>query len=340
MSLQKIKYCPGTLAEGFDTYSPTCLKRVFNGRKVSHILPYNPPDVSEEDGKKFQQNRKRISISGVQEKVSLLLEKNNLRLTEDGEQGTYILKPIPRDLQKVDQVPANEHLTMQIARQVFDIHTAENALTFFKNGQPAYITKRFDVAEDGKKIGQEDFATLAGKTAETGGPNFKYEYSYEEMAELAHHFIPAAMVELEKLFSLIVFNYLICNGDAHLKNFGVIETQHGDYILSPAYDLINTSLHVDDTAMALNDGLFKGDYTTESFEANGFYAYDDFYEFGLKIGLVKSRVVKILDKFRSNSDSVQLLTERSFLNEEMKRAYVASYLNKLKALNYSMTGRI
>jgi len=340
MSLPEIKYCPGTLAEGFTTYSPTCLKRVFDGRKVSHVLPYNAPDVSEEDAEKFLQNRKRLSISGVQEKVSLLLEKNNLRLTEEGEQGTYILKPIPRDLRKVDQVPANEHLTMQIARQVFDIHTAENALIFFKNGDPAYITKRFDVAEDDKKIGKEDFATLAGKTAETAGPNFKYEYSYEEMADLVQQYIPAAMVELEKLFSLIVFNYLICNGDAHLKNYGVLETKQGDYILSPAYDLINTSLHVDDTAMALDEGLFKDDYTTESFEANAFYAYDDFYEFGLKIGLVKSRIIKILNKFRSNSKRVQSLTERSFLNDEMKKAYMDSYLNKLKALDYSMAGRI
>ncbi|TVQ06490.1 MAG: type II toxin-antitoxin system HipA family toxin [Balneolaceae bacterium] len=340
MSLPEIKYCPGTLAEGFDTYSPTCLKRVFNGKKVSHILPYNHPDVSEEDAEKFQQNRKRLSISGVQEKVSLLLEKNTLRLTEENEQGTYILKPIPRDLRKVDQVPANEHLTMQIARQVFGIHTAENALIFFKNGEPAYITKRFDVTEGGAKIGKEDFATLAGKTAETAGPNFKYEYSYEEMAGLVQQYIPAAMVELEKLFSLILFNYLISNGDAHLKNYGVIETKQGDYILSPAYDLINTALHVDDTAMALSDGLFKDDYNTKSFEANGYYAYDDFYEFGLKIGLMKSRVVKILNKFRTHRETVHLLTGRSYLSDEMKKAYMDSYLNKLKALNYSMDGRI
>jgi len=340
LSIPEIKYCPGTLAEGFDTYSPTCLKRVFYGKKVSHTLPYKTPEVSGEDAEKFQQNRKRLSISGVQEKVSLLLEKNTLRLTEENEQGTYILKPIPRDLRKVDQVPANEHLTMQIARQVFDIQTAENALIFFKNGDPAYITKRFDVTEDGTKIGKEDFATLAGKTSETAGPNFKYEYSYEEMAELIHQYIPAAMVELEKLFSLIVFNYLICNGDAHLKNYAVIETKQGDYILSPAYDLINTSLHVDDTAMALNDGLYKDDYTTESFEANAFYAYDDFFEFGLKVRLIKSRVIKILNKFRSHQEDVQSLTERSFLNDEMKKAYMNSYLNKLKALNYSMAGRI
>ncbi len=184
MSMPAITYCPGTLAEGFDTYSKTCLKKVFNGKKVSHILPYNPPQSSEEDAEKFLENRKRISISGVQEKLSLILDKNKLRLTEEGEQGTYILKPIPSDLKKVDQVPANEHLTMQIARQVYRISTAENALIFFENGDPAYITKRFDVKEDATKWGKEDFASLAGKTTENAGPDFKYKYSYEEVAEL------------------------------------------------------------------------------------------------------------------------------------------------------------
>ena len=118
------------------------------------------------------ENRKRISISGVQEKLSLLLDKNVLRLTREGEQGTYLLKPIPRDLKKTDQVPANEHLTMQIAKQVYGLNTAENALVFFKNGTPAYITKRFDVKEGGGKWGKEDFATLAGKTKQNAGANF------------------------------------------------------------------------------------------------------------------------------------------------------------------------
>src|SRR6056297_190752 len=148
MTLPELTYCPGTLAEGFNTYSTACLRRVFQGRKVSHVLPYAPPQSNEEDAEKFIENRKRISISGVQEKLSLVLEKNKLRLTKKGEQGTYLLKPIPRDVKNVSQVPANEHLTMQIARQVYGLQTAENALIFFSNGEPAYITKRFDVRED------------------------------------------------------------------------------------------------------------------------------------------------------------------------------------------------
>ena len=132
MSMPKIINCPGTLAEGFSTYSPGCLRNVFNRKKVNHILPYNPPELSDEDAEKFFENRKRISISGVQEKVSIVLDKNKLRLTKEKEQGNYILKPIPRDVKKADQVPANEQLTMQIARQVYGIPAAENVLIFFQ----------------------------------------------------------------------------------------------------------------------------------------------------------------------------------------------------------------
>lgn len=164
MNLNELKYCPGTLAEGFSSYSSGCLRNLFNGKKVSHILPYDPPQQSEEVAEQFMENRKRISISGVQEKLSFTLEKNQLRLTKEGEQGTYILKPIPRDLKRIDQVPANEHVTMQIAKQVYGLNTAECAMIFFRDGSPAYITKRFDVKDDGSKLGKEDFASLAGKS--------------------------------------------------------------------------------------------------------------------------------------------------------------------------------
>jgi len=98
MNPDGLKYCPGTLAEGFSSYSPGCLRKLFNGKIVSHILPFESPQKNEEVAGLFMENRKRISISGVQEKLSFLLEKNQLRLTKEGEHGTYILKPIPKDL--------------------------------------------------------------------------------------------------------------------------------------------------------------------------------------------------------------------------------------------------
>jgi serine/threonine-protein kinase HipA len=124
-NLLEIKYCPGTLAPGYDTYSRTCLNRVFNGKKVNHFLLYDSPASNPETDELFEENQRRMSISGVQEKFSVLLEKNRLRLINEGERGTYILKPIPNAGRKSDQMPANEHLTMQIARQVYGIETVK-----------------------------------------------------------------------------------------------------------------------------------------------------------------------------------------------------------------------
>lgn len=333
MSMPEIKYCPGTLVEGFDTYSKTCLKKLFNGKRVSHILPYNPTQVSEEDGENFLENRKRISISGVQEKLSLILDKNKLRLTNEGEPGTYILKPIPRDLKKVDQVPANEHLTMQIAHQVYGIPTAENAMIFFGNGDPAYITKRFDVREDGTRWGIEDFASLAGKTSENAGLDFKYNYNYEELAELVVQFVPAHRVEIEKLFKLIVFNYLFSNGDAHLKNFSVMETRSRDYTLSPAYDLVCTRIHVDDTDFALEEGLFKDEFESEEMKKNSRVGLEDFHEFARRLNITTKRRDKLLVPFLMKQPTVESLIQRSFLHESTKRAFQIHYQTKRNQLN-------
>jgi len=325
MNLEELKYCPGTLAEGFSGYSPSCLRRLFNAKKVSHVLPYSQPRQNDDIAGLFMENRKRISISGVQEKLSLILDKNLLRLTHEGEQGTYLLKPIPSDLKKVDQVPANEHITMQIARQVYGLNTAENAIIFFKEGTPAYITKRFDVKKEGGKWGKEDFATLAGKTEVNAGPNFKYEYSYEEAGYLLQKFVPAWRVEIEKYFSLVVFNFLFSNGDAHLKNFSLLESTKGDYLLSPAYDLINTQLHVDDTDFALGRGLFADNFKSREFEKSGHPGKQDFIEFGRRIGVAESRIEKILVPFLERQPFVETLVNRSFLNDANKRGYLFMY---------------
>jgi serine/threonine-protein kinase HipA len=333
MSIKKFQYCPGTLAEGFDTYSPSCLRNMFNGKKVSPVLPYDPPQHSEEVAALFMENRKRISISGVQEKLSLLLDKNTLRLTQEGEQGTYILKPIPRDLKKVDQVPANEHLTMQIARQVYGINTAENAMVFFQDGTPAYLTKRFDVKTDGGKWGKEDFASLAGKTKDNAGADYKYAYSYEEAGLLLQKYVPAWRIEVEKYFSLVVFNYLFSNGDAHLKNFSLLESASGDFQLSPAYDLINTHLHVDDSDFAMDKELFADGFRSEAYKKTGHAGKTDFEELARRIGIAESRTDKLLPVFLEKQSLVETLIKHSFLSEADKRGYYLMYQTKMNLLH-------
>lgn len=221
--MNPITICPSTLAEGYDSYSPIAIKHLFDGRQVSPFLDYTPIDDDNNSAaqEEFLHNQERISLSGVQPKYSMIVRNGKLALTQKGEQGYYILKPKLSDFRNRIYSSANENLTMQIASQVFGIETAANGLCFFKGGEPAYITKRFDVKPDGTKRRKEDFASLAGLTTQNGGKNYKYEYlTYEECGELIRRYLPAWKVETLKFFDLIIFNFLICNGDAHLKIFG------------------------------------------------------------------------------------------------------------------------
>ena len=112
---------------------------------------------------------------------------------------------------------------------------------------------------NGQKYSQEDFASLAGLTDANGGSDFKYSnLSYEECADIIRKYVKAAPVEILKYFRIVVFNYLTLNDDAHLKNFSLINRGDGEYHLTPAYDLINTSLHLSmPRIFALDKGLFK-----------------------------------------------------------------------------------
>jgi serine/threonine-protein kinase HipA len=325
MKKSAIKYCPGTLAEGYNSYSRNCLKNVFNGRKVSHVLPYTSPASNSETENLFNQNRLHMSISGVQEKFSVLLEKNKLRLISEGEQGQYILKPIPNVGNRKDQMPANEHLTMQLAKQVYGIETAENALIFFSDETPAYITKRFDVKENGEKIAQEDFASLAGKTPQTHGEHYKYLGNYFELFQLMKKYVPAYTLEAPKLLKILIFNYLFSNGDAHLKNFSLIETALGDFKLSPAYDLLNSRIHIEDNDFALEGGLLPKNLAQGKFSKQFKLLAD-------QAGINDIIYNDILDTLLTQSELVEKLTFSSFLDEKTKRSYFQAYQRRLKKL--------
>ena len=325
MSLPEIIFCPGTLSSGFETYSNTCLRRVFNGKKVHHVLPYDAPSTNKKTDKLFEENRKRISISGVQEKFSVVLDKNKLRLVNEGERGTYILKPIPASGTRADQMPANEHLTMQIARQVYGIETAENALIFFKNGAPAYITRRFDVKEDGTKRAQDDFASLAQRTPQTHGEHYKYLGSYLELFQLMKMHLPAYKLEAPKLFKILLFNYLFSNGDAHLKNFSVLETPMGDYQLSPAYDLLNSRIHIEDKDFALDDGLLPKHMVKGKI-------HQQFSKLAEQAGLSEKQFEKLFNSMLVSSNQVETLIKASFLDESTKRNFWQSYVTRINKL--------
>jgi serine/threonine-protein kinase HipA len=131
---------------------------------------------------------------------------------------------------------------------------------------------------------------------------------------------------------LIGFNYLFSNGDAHLKNFSLQQSANGDYMLSPAYDLLNTSLHINDEDFALEGGLFAKPFYSEIYRQKGSPCQDDFAHFGKMIGVPNSQIKMIMDALLTPQPLVYDLISRSFLDEKLKRMYIRSYEERLNRL--------
>ena len=317
----EIKNCPSTLAEGFSTYSAKGAQALFDGQTVSPVLDFDIDEMLNTSD--LASAIHRISVSGVQEKFPAVVEEGKIRIARDEERSTYILKPAPWDktLQNRKQIPANEHLTMQIASQVYGIQTAANGLCFTPSGQTVYIVKRFDILPDGTKETMEDFAAIIGRYELTGGLHFKYSGSYEDIASAIRRNVAEWMDDMERFFELVLFNYIYGNGDGHLKNFSLI--LHGtNYHLAPAYDLLNTCLHVNGDDFGLDGGLSPNIVKSDVMDKTSHPCRLDFERFGKRIGIAEPRLKEILDKYTQLPDETAKLVAHSFLNEKMKRTYL------------------
>ena len=306
-------------------YAPAARRALTDGNKqFPHRLSFARSDVISFRSEHIE----HMSISGVQDKISLKLERGGkLRPTE--KDGVYILKPIPSTPLPAFQhdVPANEHLTMQVAGQLFGITVPPNACVELSDGEPAYLVKRFDRRTDGTKIAQEDFCQLSGRSPDSG-KNYKYAGSYEEIGRLLKQYCAAYRTESEKLFRMVCFNYLFSNGDAHLKNFSLRQTVQGDYLLSPAYDLLCTSLHLPNESVTALD-LFD-DFESDYFKQNGFYGRPDFIELARRFEIPEPRANAMLDSFASTADPVQQLVHRSFISDDAKQDYLNRFTARLR----------
>ncbi len=320
----KLKYCPSSLQDNFDSYSPKSSRLLFGTTKVSPFLEFN---IDEFRKNKLEKGvvypAQHISVSGVQEKFPAVIDNGKIRVAKSGERSTHILKPAPWDnvLVNRNQIPANEHLTMQIASQVYGIQTAENGLCFTPDGHAVYITRRFDVLPDGSKVRMEDFAVLIGKDKKIVGSLFKYEGSYEDIANAIKENTSVSIIEIERFFTIVVFNYIYANGDAHMKNFSLIQ-KDSELVLSPAYDLMNTCLHIEDDDFGLEGGLSPDIEKSDVYDRTGHPCRLDFERFATKIGLPNRRIKRILDRFMAVPDDTKQLVAKSFLTEKMKRNYL------------------
>ncbi len=219
-------------------YHATCLDNLFGTPKLPPLgltLTSLMRQATEMAGK--------MSISGMQEKVSLRLSDDKSQLVVAPSSGRYILKPEPS---RFAFLPQNEHLTMCLARDV-GIEVPPLGLMELTDGSWAYLIKRFDRLTDGTKLAVEDFCQLLGKPIRD-----KYQGSAERCVQVLLQFASEPIIEIRKLFKLLLFSWCVSNGDLHLKNFSLLTHSDGMRQLSPAYDLICTRLPIpSDRSLAL-----------------------------------------------------------------------------------------
>lgn len=156
-------------------------------------------------------------------------------------------------------------------------------------------------------------------------------FTYEECAEVIRRYVKVAAIDVLRFFRLVIFNFISLNDDTHLKNFSLIDRE-GEYRLSPAYDLINTSLHlVEPRIFALNKGLFKEGMPLADTHQIGRAGFE---KFGERIGLPQRVIKREIDRFTKENPLIKDLINRSFLSDNLKKQYWMSTDYRRKMLTF------
>ena len=306
--------CNGCLKDNVDGFCSACETKLFDRSKVPGQLRFNWNDIQD----RIIGEPAGFSISGVQPKGFVGRDKNNLLAPNRDIESMYIIKPFldSRRTLYIDS-PANEHLTMTMANQLFSISTAKCGLVKFANGEPAYLTRRFDRDKKGNVLGQEDFVSVLNATPGTNDHGL-YKYNSFTYEDVGNRLNPTDQI---RFIRILIFNFLTGNGDVHLKNLSLLESADGDMLLSPSYDLMNTKLHIDDPQTAMN--LFKETERTKQKLLTATYDYKirDFIELGERIGVRNRLLLPIEEEFRTAKANMLLLVNKSFLSDAGKLKY-------------------
>lgn len=291
------------------TYEP-CGDQKYSARGLKLLSAklmelYDFPYSKSEQIKEAIARASKMSIQGVQPKLSATLSVKNSIFEIVDEGGMFIIKP-QNDL--YEQLPENEDLTMRLAAMV-GIEVPLHGLMYSKDGYKSYFIKRFDRLPKKKKVAVEDFAQLTSNTRET-----KYSSSMEKVAAVLDEFCTFPLIEKQKLFKITLFNYLCGNEDMHLKNFSLIR-RNGKVELSPAYDLLNTTIAMPNPQeeMALTLAGRKSNFSNENLV--NYFGEE-------RLGLSKIIVEQTLKEIETQREAWEKLIQISFLSEEMKKKYI------------------
>ncbi|MBI5726885.1 MAG: HipA domain-containing protein [Ignavibacteriales bacterium] len=293
--------CPLTYEEiSGGLYSRNGIKQL--NSRLSTLLPldFTKEELLEEAAARSG----KISLEGVQPKLSAVLSITGSSFALTDTSGKFIIKP---QQALYSALPENEDLTMRLAG-IAGIEVPQHGLIYDKTGTLHYFVKRFDRIKKNQKYAVEDFAQLSGKNRNT-----KYDSSMEKVAGLVEKYCSFPMIEKIKLFKLTLFNFLTGNEDMHLKNYSLI-TKDDITSLTPAYDLLNTTIAVKNAAEEIALPLRGRKRNLNRKDLVNYFASE-------RMGLNDRTIEIVLKQLLEAIPSWEKEIEISFLSDKLKEDY-------------------
>jgi serine/threonine-protein kinase HipA len=291
---------------GMDKYSEKGLRMIAPKLTYLNDLPYTAVELRQEAANRA----KKLSIQGVQPKLSAAISIVDQEFKIVDQFGTYIIKP-QNDL--FPQLPENEDVTMRMAK-VFGLEAPFHGMLYGKDGSLSYFIKRFDRYGKGKKVATEDFAQLTGNTRDT-----KYRFTMEKLIPVLDEYCSFPAIEKADFFKRILFCYVTGNEDMHLKNFSLI-TKNGKTTLTPIYDFLNSTIAIKNTEEEIALTLKGKKSNLKAADFVDYYAKE-------RLQLNEKTIATILLQMKKATPKWKELLEISFLSEDMK----VKYLNLLES---------
>lgn len=303
--MSKCLYCYKELEDGQIDFHPTCVRKFF-GIETAPSFPYTRDHMSE---LARQVIRTSSSVTGIQAKMSLDVNRGGknepAKFTIVGLWGKYIFKP---QSSKYPCLPELEDLTMKMA-EAAHIRTARHTLIRLADGELGYLTLRMDRGRKGEKISMLDMCQLTNRLTE-----HKYYGTYQQLAETVKKYSSAPMLDVQRFWEIVLFSWITGNSDMHCKNFSLIDRKNGDYVLSPAYDLLAVLLadpaDTEEMAMSFIVGGPKSGFDRDTFMTA-------FVQSGIPTVVAD----KMIERMKGNLPVWKELISQSFLPEEMKADY-------------------
>ena len=314
--MSKCLYCYQELDEGQVDFHPSCARKFF-GNDTPPILPYTRDNMTE---LAKQVIRTSTSVTGVQAKMSLDVHRGSknepARFTIVGLWGKYIFKP---QSAKYPNLPELEDLTMKMA-EIAHIRTARHTLIRLADGELGYLTLRMDRGRKGEKISMLDMCQLTNRLTE-----HKYYGTYQQLAETIKKYSSAPMLDVQRFWEIVLFSWMTGNSDMHCKNFSLIDSGNGEYVLSPAYDLLAVLLadpqDPEEMAMSFSLGGKKNGFNRNTFMS----AFT-------QSGIPATVADRMINRMAGYLPDWKRLISHSFLSEKMQIAYCSLLDKRREAL--------